>query len=162
MLQASRWISRGRLSESLGNKRQLEEHDRAFTKSSHLNTNLNFTNNWLTLSYFTVDSTLVEGETNYASSKYITFNPTYLLICTNECTIFWLKYYTNISLLYNYTAPTCFDPLRSSSGSSDSSLLSCFQIFKIIIKLYYYKIYKITCLYGRYCCSISVNNIRIN
>ena len=23
----------------------------------------------------------------------------YLLICTNECTIFWLKYYTNISLL---------------------------------------------------------------
>ena len=22
----------------------------------------------------------------------------YLLICTNECTIFWLKYYTNISL----------------------------------------------------------------
>ena len=39
----------------------------------------------------------------------------YLLTCTNECTILWLKYYTNISLLYNYTCSfffTCFDPLR--------------------------------------------------
>jgi len=32
-------------------------------------------------------------------------------------------------------------------------LLSTF--FLIIIKLYYYKIYKIACLYGRYCCSVS-------
>jgi hypothetical protein len=36
----------------------------------------------------------------------------YLLICTNECTIFWLKYYTNISLLYNYTCSYMFRPLK--------------------------------------------------
>ena len=53
----------------------------------------------------------------------------YLLICTNECTIFWLNI-IQISVFYITTrAPTCFDPLRSSSGSSESSLLSCFQLF---------------------------------
>ena len=36
----------------------------------------------------------------------------YLLICTNECTIFWLKFYTNISLLYNYTCSYMFRPLE--------------------------------------------------
>ena len=36
----------------------------------------------------------------------------YLLICTNECTIFWLKYYANISLLYDYTCFYMFRPLK--------------------------------------------------
>ena len=43
----------------------------------------------------------------------------YLLICTNECIIFWLNI-IQISVFYiNTRAPTCFDPLRSSSGSSE-------------------------------------------
>ena len=45
-------------------------------------------------------------------SDYQTLQTMYLLICTNECTIFSLKYYTNISLLYNYTCSYMFRPLE--------------------------------------------------
>ena len=79
----------------------------------------------------------------------------YLLICTNECTILWLKYYTNISLLYNYTCSYMFRPLEGHLQGAKKFLIKLLsKFFKIIIKLYYYKINKIAYLYGRYCCSI--------
>ena len=61
------------------------------------------TNNINNRLYMQHKYTVPAQETIMANRFYCKHELNNLLICTNECTIFWLKYYTNISLLYNWS-----------------------------------------------------------